>query len=120
MWKRIHYDVAHLQQVFDTLDVNNNGYIDVSSVTSMVGLDFEGEDISAMISEADLNGDGKEFYSKRTCANTHTYAHTHNHTHNHTTIHLNSSTNSHMRTNLQARMRLSHLHTRTLACQSQS
>ena len=28
MWKRIHYDVAHLQQVFDTLDVNNNGYID--------------------------------------------------------------------------------------------
>ena len=38
MWKRIHYDEAHLQQVFDTLDVNNLGYIDVAGVTSMVSM----------------------------------------------------------------------------------
>mmetsp|Transcript_54851 Transcript_54851/g.151182 ORF Transcript_54851/g.151182 Transcript_54851/m.151182 type:complete len:1189 (-) Transcript_54851:129-3695(-) len=59
MWKRIHYDEAHLRQVFDTLDVNNLGYIDVAGVTSMVGLDFEGEDVAAMIRDADVNGDGR-------------------------------------------------------------
>ena len=39
--------------------MNNLGYIDVAGVTSMVGLDFEGEDIAAMIREADVNHDGR-------------------------------------------------------------
>ena len=58
-WSRVHLDEQHLQQIFESLDVHHHGYLDLASLTEVIGLDFAGEDLQALIREADVNGDGK-------------------------------------------------------------
>jgi len=62
MWKRIHLDEERLHQVFDTLDVQHDGFLTTESIQNAVGLDFSADDVASMITECDANGDGRIDY----------------------------------------------------------
>ena len=42
-----------------SLDVFHHGFLDLASVTEVIGLDFQGDDLNQLIKQADVNGDGK-------------------------------------------------------------
>lgn len=58
LWQRIQLDEKHVRHVFNTLDINGDGRLDAVSIKSLVGIDYDDEEVDQLIAEADSNGDG--------------------------------------------------------------
>jgi calcium-dependent protein kinase len=58
LWQRIQLDEKHVRHVFDTLDMNGNERLNAASIKSLVGIDYDDEEVDQLIAEADSNGDG--------------------------------------------------------------
>merc|ERR1712061_915653 len=53
-----------LKASFKRFDTDNVGYITASSLQEILGREFDGEEVSKMLEEADTSGDGKIDYGE--------------------------------------------------------
>ena len=58
LWQRIQLDEKHVRHVFDTLDINGDERLNAVSIKSLVGIDYDDEEVDQLIAEADADGDG--------------------------------------------------------------
>jgi calmodulin len=57
-------DEERLLLAFETLDIDNTGYLDTNSICRALGDDISKEDVEEMVKEVDENLDGKISYKE--------------------------------------------------------
>lgn len=62
LWQRIQLDEEHVRHVFDTLDIDGTERLNATSVKSLVGMDFDDDEVAELIAQADADGDGELDY----------------------------------------------------------
>ncbi|CAM9242227.1 unnamed protein product [Ascophyllum nodosum] len=64
MWTRIQLDEEKLHEAFEGLDREGKGFLTAEGINTVVGLDFDTEEVGRMITEADVSGNGRIDYSE--------------------------------------------------------
>ncbi|CAN0007562.1 unnamed protein product, partial [Phaeothamnion confervicola] len=59
IWTRLQLDEERLRDAFAALDTQNVGFLTAEGIQQAVGVDWDNEEVAAMMAEADVNRDGR-------------------------------------------------------------